>query len=272
MKDILKGQLDKLKALRRDLKGESGARIGKKVLWQRAEQLGTFWFDSIAPTLGKGPGFSPEILEKYSKLFERLIRISRPNTSKKIYIETLDAAIGTFREDFIIPVQRGKLTETKASSFDSFFASIVNPDESEYLKEAIACARAGYYRAAVVLGWSATIDRIQRRIEKTGFRSFNVISAQMASQQTGRFKKFNQIQNVNSLNELRQVFDTIVLWIIEGMGFIDSNQHTRLRSCFDMRCQGAHPGDAPISQYNLLSFFSDIEQIILSNPKFNLTD
>jgi hypothetical protein len=79
-----------------------------------------------------------------------------------------------------------------------------------------------------------------------------------------------QFQNVNSISEIREVFDTVVLWIIEGMALIDSNQHTRLRSCFDMRCQGAHPGDAPITQFNLLSFFSDLDQIVFSNAKFKV--
>lgn len=92
----------------------------------------------------------------------------------------------------------------------------------------------------------------------------------MASQKTGRFKKFSQTQNVNSLSELREVIDTAVLWIIEGMGLVDSNRQTRLRSCFEMRCHGAHPGEAPITSFNLLSFFSDLDQIVLSNPKFTV--
>jgi hypothetical protein len=92
----------------------------------------------------------------------------------------------------------------------------------------------------------------------------------MASQQKGRFKKFNSVQNVTSLSEIREVFDSVVLWIIEGMGLVDSNQHTRLRSYFDMRCHCAHPGEAPITPYNLMSFFSDLNEIVFNNPKFAL--
>jgi hypothetical protein len=138
------------------------------------------------------------------------------------------------------------------------------------LGEAVKCAKQGFQRAAVVLGWCAAIDRIHRKIEALGFTTFNVASAQMASQQKGRFKKFNAAQTATSLNEIREVFDSIVLWVIEGMGLVDSNQHTRLRSCFDMRCQCAHPGEAPITPYNLMSFFSDLNEIVLKNPKFAL--
>ena len=140
--------------------------------------------------------------------------------------------------------------------------------QTEYLQEATACARHGYSRAAIVLGWCAAIDHIHRGIERKGFASFNVTSSKMASEKRGRFRKFNQVQNVGSLGELREVFDTIVLWILEGMQLIDGNEHTRLHGCFDLRCQCAHPGNAPVTDYNLLSFFSDITEIVFRNPNF----
>ncbi len=62
-------------------------------------------------------------------------------------------------------------------------AKLPNHDENEYLQEAINCARHGFLRAAVVLGRSAAIDRIHRKIELIGFPSFNVMSAKMASEQ-----------------------------------------------------------------------------------------
>ena len=118
--------------------------------------------------------------------------------------------------------------------------------------------------------WCAVIARIHSRIEELGFAAFNVASAQIASQQKGRFKKFNKVFNVSTMGELREVFDNDILWVLEGMLLIDSNQHTRLHSCFDMRCQCAHPGDAPITEFNLLSFFSDIKEIVFDNAKFRL--
>ena len=86
----------------------------------------------------------------------------------------------------------------------------------------------------------------------------------------GRFKRFNFPQTVNSLSEVREIFDTVVLWIIKGIGMIDSNQHTRLKSCFDMRCQCAHPGEAPVTEYNLMSFYLDINEIVFQNRMFKI--
>lgn len=266
----LEALLQDLKALRRDIKAERVEQIAKASLRARAKDLGTRWHRDVAQRLSGVSAIPADVLQRYADGFTRLIRLSAPSNRRSSYIETLEALVRGFRDELLIPAQQGALSVPGPTAFDTFFASIVSPEENEYLQEAIACARAGYFRAAAVLGWSAGVDRIHRKLEAVGFSAFNVASAQMASQKAGRFKKFNQVQNVNSISEVREVFDTIILWVVEGMGLIDSNQHTRLRSCFEMRCQAAHPGDAPITQFNLMSFFSDLDQIILSNSRFKV--
>lgn len=270
MVDQLKDFLNEVKALKKDIKGETTDQIAKKALRSRAEALGSRWFNEITPLLTSAAGYDVDVLEKYSKGAAHLIKLSAPNNLKSSYLKALDALSKGFRDQLILPAQQGGGAGSP-SQFDAFFAGLPDANESTYLGEAVACAKAGYLRAAAVLGWCAAIHRIHRRIEKEGFAAFNVASANLASQTKGRFKKFNQTQNVNSMSDLRTVFDTTVLWIIEGMGWVDSNQHTRLRSCFDMRNHGAHPGEAPITEFNLLSFFSDIDLIVLSNPRFTLT-
>lgn len=271
MIDDLKTFQEELKELRRDLKRETVSQIAKKSLRERAEKLATTWLNELRPKMGGYSIFSDELLEKYSIGCRLLLKLSAPNNLKTRYLKTVDSLIKPIRAELIIPLQSGEHITQKNAALDGFFATITNPEENDYLAEAIACAKAEYFRAAVVLGWGAAIDRIHRKIEETGFSKFNVSSATIASQTKGRFKKFNQTQNVTNISELRMVFDTTILWVLEGMGWIDSNQHTRLKSCFDMRCHGAHPGDAPITEYNLMSFFSDLDQIVLSNPKFSIT-
>ncbi|MEX0708137.1 MAG: hypothetical protein WD078_09260 [Woeseia sp.] len=270
MIDDIKSFHADLKSLRKDIKSESVSQIAKKSLRDRAEELGSKWFDEISSKLNGIPGVTPELLQKYSTDCAHLIRLSSPNNLKTSYVKTLDRLCKPFRNELILPAQQTGGSPAKAGALDTFFKSLANTEESEYLEEAINCAKSNYFKASVVLGWCACIDRIHRKIEKDGFTKFNVTSSQMASQTKGRYKRFNQTQNVSSIAELREVFDTTILWVIEGMGLIDSNQHTRLKSCFDMRCHGAHPGEAPITEYNLLSFFSDIDQIVLSNSSFSI--
>lgn len=270
MLDKLRTLQRELGALRKEVSAVETDRIAKASIRKEAEELGSSWFSEFSEVLATQQGLSPELIEAYSQQFGRLIKVSAPNNLKKSYVQILHTVLKRFRDDLIIPLQLQPKTPAKTPLLAELLGVLPSAEENAYLKEAVDCARHDFHRASVVLGWCAAIDRIHKVIEHAGFPKFNVASATMASQATGRFKKFNAVQNVHSLGEIREVFDTIVLWILEGMGFIDSNQHTRLRSCFDMRCQCAHPGDAPMTPYNLLSYFSDLNEIIFKNEKFRM--
>lgn len=265
----LKALHEELKAFKRDIQKHVGPSIAKQELRTRAEKLGAGWFADFLPSLSLTT--APEVVAKYSTAFNKLIKLSAPNNLKTSYMAAVTVLTKKFRDELILPQQsnQGGGSATLAV-LGQVLGTLPSQEENEYLKEAVDCARQGFLRAAVVLGWCAAIDRVHHKIEALGFPAFNVASARMASQLQGRFKKFNQVQNVSSLSELRAVFDNIILWIIEGMALVDSNQHTRLTSCFEMRCQCAHPGEAPITPFNLMSFFSDINEIILKNPKFTV--
>lgn len=268
---ILKEMLRELKALRSDISAETGDAIARKSLRQRAEALGIRWFSDVSGALTNNFGISPDVVEDYSQHFGRLIKISAPNNLKKSYLDTLNQLARRFRDELIIQIQKRPKTAANTALLAQIVRDLPNPEENAYLKEAVDCAKHRFYRAAVVLGWCAAIDRIHRVVEKMGFAKFNVTSSSMASQAKGRFKRFSSPQNVSSLSELRRVFDTEVLWVCEGMQLIDSNEHTRLRSCFDLRCQCSHPGDAPVTEYNLLAYFSDLNEIVFKSPKFQLS-
>lgn len=270
MVEKLKKFLEELKALRKDIKAEKVKQIAKKTLRIRAEQLGSRWFSEYSMPLSQEMGLSADILEKYSDACGRLIALSAPNNLKTRYVDVLDSLVKPFRDELVLTVQKGAPTSGSLALLHKILGELPNADENDYLKEAVSCAQRGFLRASVVLGWCAAIDRIHRRLQDVGLSKFNVTSVQMAGQQKGRFKRFSSPQNVNSLSELREVFDTVVLWIIEGMGMIDANQHTRLRSCFEMRCQCGHPGEAPITEYNLMSYFSDINEIVFRNSMFQI--
>ena len=264
----LEAFLARAKALRKSLKAETVSTVGKTALRFEAKALGGEWHKDFAPKLKHS--LTPEALEKYSTHFTRLIKLSAPNNRVASYLAALELVIKPFNDDLLIPSQQGALGGQAPSSFDAFFAGLSNADESDYLAEAVACAKQGHLRAAVVLGWSAAVDRIQRVLEHKGLDRFNNMAQQMAAATSGRYKRFKKIDTVTSIAELQEVFDRPLLWVIEGMGMIDTNEHTRLGSCFDMRCHGAHPGNAPITSYNLMSFFSDLDQIVFLKPEFKL--
>lgn len=259
-----------IKTLKQKVQSVKSKTISQKDIRSIAEELGTKWFNSFSEALKERYELSDEVIEIYNSEFSRLIKISAPSNLRSSYLDTLSNILNDFRKNIILHIQTKPNNYIEPSLLNKILSGLQDDYENEYLSEAINCAEKGYLRAAVVIGWCATIDRIHRKIDELGFPKFNVTSSQMASETTGRFKRFNSPQNISSLSELREVFDNIILWILEGMQLIDSNQHTRLKSCFDLRCQCAHPGDAPVTEYNLLSYFSDISEIVLKNNKFIL--
>ena len=269
--DRLEALLKRVKALKVNIKSQSALSVGRVSVRHEAKALGSIWHKDFVPALKYF--LSAESLENYNSNFTQLIKLSSPNNKVSSYLEALDAIIKPFKDELLVPSQQGTLQGHAPTAFDAFFALLTSAEEGDYLAEAIACANAKHYRAAAVLGWSAAIDRIHRVIDARGIDKFNAMSQQMHVATAGRYKRFNNKgQIVANIGELREVFDTAILWVIEGMQLIDTNQHARLSACFEIRCHSAHPGDAPITPYNLMSFFSDLEQIVFKNPKFQLVE
>lgn len=223
-------------------------------------------------------GIEKDVLEKYNNVYMELLKLSSANSRRKSYIKQFEIIRAGYKEEIIIFLQthtaKNNVEVENQLSKDilELIDKIKDEDDNEYLQEALGCWKNCFYKASVVLMWCAAIDRIHKVIENIGFDVFNATSENMKNQTVGRYKKFNKNQNVHSISELRMVFDSDILAIIEGMELIDVNQKTRLVSCFDMRCHSGHPGEAPITKYNVLSCFSDIVEIIFTNPKFSLAN
>jgi hypothetical protein len=269
MRQHLNQFLADLKSLRNDIKSDSSKTVNKNAIRKRAEDLATSWLSTNSNQLLSAEQISKDILEKYSDLFRQLLKITSPSNLSVRYIKLLNAIIKSFRKEIILVLHEQSPTSVSLSLLTTLFKGLPS-DEDTYLNEATGCALKGFLRASVILGWCAAISRIHTKIEEIGFATFNVTSAKMASQQKGRFKRFNKVFNLSSTGDLNEVFDNDTLWVLEGMEIIDTNQHTRLHSCFEMRCQCAHPGEAPITEFNLLSFFSDLKEIIFDNPKLKM--
>lgn len=258
-----------------DLKS-SLQQLDKKRVWS-VDILGTTkkiaieWFDIVEPSLVQF-GIASEVLNSYHNHFDSLLKmLAKKGPSKASFLDILDSIISGFTESIIVEVQ--KFSQPIGFNFTIAYIDLIlknaTTEEKEYLLEALDCVRVGARRAAVIMGWCAAINRIHTKIEQLGIDEFNSKSKEMKGKTTGRYRRFNKSFDVSSLYELRAtVFDTDLLWVLEYWQLIDSNQHHRLSTCFVMRSNSAHPGEAKISDENLVSFFSDLRVIIFDNPIF----
>jgi hypothetical protein len=264
--DSLQRSLTELKTSLDNIRSEN---VYGKEPRNSAQGLSRRWFEEVEPTIQRH-AVSEEAQAKYHAFFETLlnlsIRISRRNT----YIRVLSEILSDFKVDLLVPLLKSA-GQIVAIPHLAKILENATEEEKEYLSEALGCAANGFFRASTVLAWSAAVHRMHKAIEKLGFSEFNKKSEEMKNTGQGRFKRFRKSFSAHSLSELRAtVFDNDLLWMLEYWGLVDSNQHDRLSTCLTLRNNSAHPGEAPITEENLASFYSDLKSIVFDNPKFRL--
>jgi hypothetical protein len=258
----------KLRKLKIDLSSIRSKTVSRISLRNLADEIATFWVEELRSPLEYKFHLPNQLISVTAEQMKRLHVLSRPNNLKDSYLAIINEVLKDYDDKFVLPIKQTSFCIEKILDLTKVIPTLPNPDESKYLKEAVDCAAAGYYRAAIVMGWCCAIDRIQRKIMAVGFQSFNSASHALKNQNAGKFKHWNKEFKISTLSELQQVFDRDLLVVLQGMGLLDANQAERLETCFQYRCHSAHPGEAPIDEPHVVAFFGDITTIILQNPEF----
>jgi hypothetical protein len=273
MKQSILDRLQKFKKELQALKSEVSAvesrTINRKAIQNRADAIATMWVEELRSPLEHKFGLPESLIEKTALEMKQLHVLSRPSNLKSSYLKTVNATLKNFDDKFILPIKQSATQVESILDLEKLIPGLADPNESNYLKEAVECAEAGHKRAAIVLGWCALIDKVQKRIVRLGLDKFNAASTTIKNQTSGKFKNWNKEFAVASVSELQTVFDTDLLVVLEGMGLLDGNQAERLRTCFQYRNHSAHPSEAPIEDAHVVSFFTDINSIVLQSPAFN---
>lgn len=261
----------RLLELKKLLNEHSGPKVSRKAIRTLADDIATMWVEVLRSPLEHRAKLPQQLINNTAESMRQLHILSRPNNLKSSYVTVVSTTLKNFDNNFILPIKQTPSKLEKKLDLDKLVPGLLDAEESDYLRESIDCAVSGYHRAAIVMGWCATISRIQKLLLKKGLSHFNAASKKLKLQTTGKFKNWNKEFNVNSLSELQTVFDTDLIVVMEGMSMLDGNQAERLKMCFQFRNHSAHPSHAPITEANLISFFSDITSIVLQNPQFSVS-
>ena len=246
----------------------SGKQVQSKSLLIELESFATKWFEQVEPELRSFYNLSDSSINVQRELFGKILDLCDGRPSKQVVVKFLNTIRESFHKEIVTNVQKHHQSISKFPNLNDIMCHSKGV-EMDYLKESIDCANLGKRRAAIILAWSAAIDRLHLYISKNGFNKFNQASSRMCAIQSGRYKKFNKKFDIQNLTDLRMsVFDNDLLWVLEFLGAIDGSQHEKLQVCFIWRNNCGHPGEANISDENILSFFSDLNALVFSNPRF----
>lgn len=258
-----------LQSLKKEVASVEGKTINRLGIRKHAELVADRWVEELRSPLEHKFKLPKELIEKTAVEMKQLHILSRPSNLKSSYLKTLNSTLNKFDDKFVLPIKQSATEVESIIDLQKLVPGLSDPEESDYLKEAIECAESGHKRAAIVLGWCALVDKLQKQILRMGLDKFNAASTSVRNQTSGKFKNWNKQFTLTTLSELQTVFDTDLMVVLEGMGLIDGNQAERLRTCFQYRNHSAHPSDAPIEDAHVVAFFTDINAIVLQNPTFN---
>jgi hypothetical protein len=255
LKEELIKLLSEYKTLLKGLKGSisnlSGDRVNQRLLMDQADRIATMWVEDIRSPLEYKYQIDPIVITETSEAMKHLHQLSRPNNRKASYLKCINSVLYKFDDKFILPIKQSSGEIKSYLDIQKVLSNLQSADESLYLSEAIKCAEMGFKRAAIVMGWCAVIDRIQKTIIRIGYDTFNQTSSKMKSQTKGKYRKFNKEFCITTISELQEVFDTDLILVVEALGLLDGNQTERLMTCFQYRNHSAHPGEAPIEEPNV---------------------
>ena len=268
--DHLEKFKQELQALRKSVSALTSDTVSRTAIRDEADRLASCWVEKLRSPLEHKFKIAPVAIEEMAALMKQLHVLSRPSNRKASYLRVLNSALAGFDNKYVLPIKQSAAVVESIFDLQKLVPQLPDPDESEYLKEAVQCAQNGHKRAAIVMGWCCAIDKIQKHIQYIGFASFNAASTKLKNQTSGKYKRWTKEYSVSSLAELQTVFDTDLIIVCEGLDLLDGNQAERLETCFQYRNHSAHPGLAPIDDPNVVAFFSDITAIILRNLKFNV--
>lgn len=254
-----------LSEIAKTVHAKSTVLLSPSVFGSKVDEAVQLWAERIEKDVIKF-GVDGAVCTKYREGLRKLHSLASKRNQRKSHQQAIRELQADFLKDLIQPIMfHGGADPSEA--IKRIIADIPYPDQKGYLEEALRCIESDCKRAAAVLGWSAAMHHIHSKIEEIGFDQFNKKADEMSKLTKGRFKGFKSSAPVESISDLREVPDRRILWVLDGMNILESNQRQRLEYGLDMRIQASHPGDAEVTLTNLESFFSDLSTLVFKNPK-----
>lgn len=266
--ESLRSLQDGLSEIEKIIRTTTTVLLSPSVFGPRVDDIVRLWAERVDTDVLKF-GVDEKICAKYRDGLRKLHSLASKRNKRKSHQQAIKELQADFNSDLLQPVMfHGGANPSEA--IKKIIAEIPYPDQKGYLEEALLCIESDCKRAAAVLGWSAAMHHIHSKIEEIGFDQFNKKADEMSKQTKGRFKGFKSSAPIESISDLREVPDRRILWVLDGMNILESNQRQRLEYGLDMRIQASHPGDAEVTLTNLESFFSDLSTLVFKNPKLSV--
>jgi hypothetical protein len=121
----------------------------------------------------------------------------------------------------------------------------------DFVDEAIGCAEAKFFRAAIVLSWAGAVRVLQEYVVTDHLDAFN-------AEATRRDSKWRPAKNADDLSRMKE-YD--FLQILEAISIIGKSVKSELEGCLKLRNGASHPSTLQVSEHRTAAH---IETLVLN--------
>lgn len=141
-----------------------------------------------------------------------------------------------------------------SASLSELVDKIPNADERGYISEAISCLAAKAPRAAVVMGWTGSIDHLRNKVEAAGFAQFEAAYRAIYPKSKRGAPR--------ALEDLEDFSDREMLTVTERMRIVAPAGKKALLAQLDLRNSCGHPTAAKPRVNTVKAFFEQVIDFI----------
>jgi hypothetical protein len=158
------------------------------------------------------------------------------------------------------PRERIEIIREVSQSLGAALARVSDERERDYVEEALSCLNpeVSAYRAAIVLGWSAAMWNLRKKLDRNGLAAFNAAFAR-------KFPKSKR-PAVQVLEDFEEYRDSEILQVAEALNVISQATHKILRQHLDIRNNSGHPTDYRPELHRVKTFFEELINHVLAVP------
>lgn len=208
------------------------------------------------------------VIEQGNQNLYRLRKLADTASPKASYKIALKGSLDHLETSILHPLIKRSGFKTVGTAIRALLSGVTDTTLTKYLEEAMVCTEQNCVRAAVVLAWCAAASKIQDKLASLGLPRLESEFDKMRLETGLLFRPFTKVYKFSSNPDIQEVPDAHLVLLCRFLGWMDDGQYKQLKGCIYLRNACGHPGGYQPDPVKLQGYFSDLVQLVFSNPTF----
>lgn len=263
LEDILEG----LASIQKDVNKLKTVSVSGLPLRKRVKEMHKSWLP-VAGVLETDKTFDTAQLQEVSGAWTALMKLANSASPKKQYKVLLKVLITKTESELLHRFIKASAVQTIGDTLRKLVQPVSDPELLKYLDESIRCAETSCIRASVVLAWCAVAYMVHKKLSSLGIATLNAEFARMKTDKGVMFRAFTRDYVFSTDPDVQEAADAHLILLCRFLTYLDDTQYKHLKGALDLRNGCGHPTGYQPDPVKLQSYYADITQLVLLNPKF----